>query len=312
MFKSKFKGQEVEDLLDLINLNSTAFGFFYTKPSGGIPSSDMDSAVQNALSKAIAALQTESDPVYQSEKSTLALKTDVTYSMNTHNTNNTAHSDIRQEISDVEAIARGKSRARVFSTVANLDSWLSVPDNVATLQIGDNFYIEDTGVPDYWWSGMTKLPLEAEKVDLTDYYSKPESDNRFVAKVAGKQLSTEDFTTAYKNSLAWENETANVVSSLTNVPITSQKVYANLNANQSLTVNNGTAPAPGHPMLLGKPLHIDVRNTGTTARVITLPNTGSYISLSGTSKELIASGYMEISVTWDTQVSKYRILVSAQ
>jgi hypothetical protein len=118
-----------------------------------------------------------------------------------HNTSESAHNDIRLIIADVEAIARGKSRAWVFDTVADLDTWLAVPANVSELLSGDNFYIRDLEVPDYWWDGTQKQELEGEKVDLTDYYNKTESDAKYVQKELNKGLSTNDYSTDEKNKL---------------------------------------------------------------------------------------------------------------
>lgn len=44
--------------------NALSGSGFYTKPSGGIPSSDMTTAVQTSLGKADTALQSETDPVF--------------------------------------------------------------------------------------------------------------------------------------------------------------------------------------------------------------------------------------------------------
>ena len=66
-------------------------------------------------------------------------------------------------------IALGKNQARVFATVTALDTWLEVPENIAKLNIGDNFYITATDVPDYWWDGKQKQKLETQKVDLIPY-----------------------------------------------------------------------------------------------------------------------------------------------
>jgi len=92
--------------------------------------------------------------------------------INTHNTSETAHTDIRNAVAETKAIAEGKSRARVFATESALNTWLSNPENVALLQIGDNFYIEETDKPDYWWNGTTIKELETQKVDLTEYAKK--------------------------------------------------------------------------------------------------------------------------------------------
>ena len=95
-------------------------------------------------------------------------------SINAHNTSETAHTDIRNAVAEAKAIAEGKSRARVFATKNALDTWLLDSENVALLQIGDNFYIEETDKPDYWWNGTTIKELETQKVDLTEYAKKTE------------------------------------------------------------------------------------------------------------------------------------------
>jgi len=100
----------------------------------------------------------------------------------THDGDSSAHGDIRQKITAVEAIARGKSRAKIFDTVEELDEWLSKEENTVLLQKGDNLYIRDKGVPDYWWDGTAKQELEVEKVDLSVFYDKETSDRHFSFK----------------------------------------------------------------------------------------------------------------------------------
>lgn len=55
-YNSKYNGSEVEALLESIPDKGT-----YSKPSGGIPKSDLDSAVQTSLGKADTALQEHQD-----------------------------------------------------------------------------------------------------------------------------------------------------------------------------------------------------------------------------------------------------------
>ncbi len=49
---------------------------------------------------------------------------------------------------------------------------------VKDLVSGDNIYIVELGVPDYWWDGETVHPLGAEKPFLSDYCTKEEINNR--------------------------------------------------------------------------------------------------------------------------------------
>lgn len=71
----------------------------------------------------------------------------------------------------VTEVAAGKCNAYTFSTVEELDQWLTVEENTSDLNNGDVFYIRAVGVPDYWWDKetQTKQILETTKVDLTDY-----------------------------------------------------------------------------------------------------------------------------------------------
>ena len=96
--------------------------------------------------------------------------------MNTHNESTAAHADIRDDIRTVEAIARGKMNSYVFDTYEDMMEAVQNPEFVEQLKVGDNFYIRDVGVKDYWWDGTAPSELEAEAPDLTDYYTKQQVD----------------------------------------------------------------------------------------------------------------------------------------
>ena len=80
--------------------------------------------------------------------------------------------DIENVAKQAEVIARGRATGYVFDTVEDLDLWLQNSENTSKLVLGDNFYIRAINVPDYWWDGVTRQQLEAEKPDLTDYAKK--------------------------------------------------------------------------------------------------------------------------------------------
>ena len=153
--------QEFNDLL--ANLGVIDLSGKYEKPSAGIPLTDLAAAVQALLVLADTALQAAD--------------------LSGHNTSGTAHNDLRLLIDAAKAIAEGRSRGRKFDTKADLDAWLLNPANVSELQIGDNFYIVDTGVPDFWWTGTGIEPLEVDKVFLLDYYTKTQADNRYLQAI---------------------------------------------------------------------------------------------------------------------------------
>lgn len=90
----------------------------------------------------------------------------------THNDDEASHPTLISTLQMVEAIARGKSNAKVFDTEAEMLAWLDVPENVETLNAGDNLYIIALDVPDYWWDGEQPQVLEAENVNFEDFYTK--------------------------------------------------------------------------------------------------------------------------------------------
>ncbi|KAA6384025.1 MAG: hypothetical protein EZS28_020448 [Streblomastix strix] len=72
------------------------------------------------------------------------------------------------ELQEVRDIAQGKSKGYVFATQDELNDWMAVQDNVANLAIGDNLYIVDKEVTDYWWDGTDLKVLETELPDMSN------------------------------------------------------------------------------------------------------------------------------------------------
>lgn len=78
------------------------------------------------------------------------------------------------------AIAKGRNQAHVFNTTDAMKSWLSDANNKGIYNKGDNIYIVDVGVPDWWVSEVLQdadietgyyykiAQLETQKVDLTE------------------------------------------------------------------------------------------------------------------------------------------------
>lgn len=84
---------------------------------------------------------------------------------------------LQEEVAEANAIAKGRAKGHVFDTVEDLDLWLAEPAHVAELAVGDNFYIRALDVPDYWWDGTQKQPLETQKVELSDYVKSGEVED---------------------------------------------------------------------------------------------------------------------------------------
>jgi hypothetical protein len=76
-------------------------------------------------------------------------------------------------------VAKGKNRALVFNTTADMQTWLSNADNKNKAQVGDNVYIKELDVPDWWISAVLETAdaetgyyyaisqLETQKVDMS-------------------------------------------------------------------------------------------------------------------------------------------------
>lgn len=80
-------------------------------------------------------------------------------------------------------IAEGRNRAHVFNTTEDMEAWLSNPDNAGLWIVGDNIYIVDMEVTDWWIHEVLTEPdeetgfyykiakLEVQKVDLSGIVS---------------------------------------------------------------------------------------------------------------------------------------------
>lgn len=88
-------------------------------------------------------------------------------------------SEVKDQVDTATDIAKGRNRAKVFSTTEKMQEWLSNPENKNLCNVGDNLYIVDVGVPDWWVAEVLNeidqetgyyykiAQLETQKVDLT-------------------------------------------------------------------------------------------------------------------------------------------------
>ena len=93
------------------------------------------------------------------------------------------------------SIAKGRATGYVFDTKADMDLWLTKETNTAKLNLGDNLYIRDTGVPDYWWDGENVQQLETQKVDLAEYAKFTDLEQKadaIVCTAQGETISVTD------------------------------------------------------------------------------------------------------------------------
>lgn len=93
-------------------------------------------------------------------------------------------SEVYTKAETATSIAKGRNKAKVFSTTEDMQIWLSKEENKGLCNIGDNLYIVDTEVPDWWIAEVLNSVdeetgyyykialLETQKVDLSSYDEK--------------------------------------------------------------------------------------------------------------------------------------------
>ncbi|KAA6404098.1 MAG: hypothetical protein EZS28_000375 [Streblomastix strix] len=74
----------------------------------------------------------------------------------------------QSQLQEIIEIASGKSKGYIFETMKEMNTWMEDQENVAKLTIGDNLYIVDKQVMDYWWDGFNLRALETELPDMSN------------------------------------------------------------------------------------------------------------------------------------------------
>lgn len=150
-----------------------------------------------------------SESAAQSAKSAKEAEQKTLDKIEVHNStaNYLAHPNIVEIANEAKAIALGKANSLCFTTKAELEDWVSGDFvradgiTVGDIKIGDNLYILELGVPDYWWDGEHIQPLGAEKPNLTDIYKKDEIDAR-LSNLSFAAVSGQEYENLYlTNSL---------------------------------------------------------------------------------------------------------------
>lgn len=108
---------------------------------------------------------------------------------------------IDEKLDTLESIVKGRASGYVFDTLSDMYGWLDNNNNVTSLKLGDNLYIRDTDVPDYWWDGTQVQELETQKVDLTEYAKKSELNNYVTQEQLGDIEAALERIIAIQNSL---------------------------------------------------------------------------------------------------------------
>lgn len=78
--------------------------------------------------------------------------------INTHNVDTTAHDDIRDIAEEALSRAGQAVQSLVFDTTEDMEEYISDVSHKGELKVGDNLYIKDVTVDDYWVSAVLEIP----------------------------------------------------------------------------------------------------------------------------------------------------------
>lgn len=174
-------------------------------------------------------------------------------SVSSHNSNTSAHSDIRLAVSvaqskadEAYALAEGRARAVAFDTVEAMKTALKAATSTA-YKVGDHILIKASNTTDYWVSavgtsnsgeyGYYELsPLETPKVDLSGYQPKNDNSLNTTAKTVVGGINEVKATADSALSKATANGTT-----LTNITNGTTAVPKATNATSATTATTATS-----------------------------------------------------------------------
>lgn len=124
--------------------------------------------------------------------------------------------------------------------------------------------------------------LDVDGTILASSFIKSGSSDSYVLLGAGGHKLISDFTDDDRN------KGVNNVTTLASLPISKRLIYATVTAATSISLSSA--------MEVGSELHIVVYNSSAAAVTQVLPNTGAFISMSGSSVSIPSVGHVEINI----------------
>ena len=210
------------------------------------------------------------------------------------------YDELKGDIAAVDAIARGKARAKVFASLSDFNTWVSTTGNLDTVDIGDLFFIEGDNSIWLMWDGTSIVEFEYAPVDLSgfydkeeidylllDYYTKTEAYSTFVAKLAGWGLSQNNFNSDYKEMLDWGG-IDDTKTGLSAMDVTKRLTTVTASANQTFTMASVAASDDAYVIVFTAGAACTVAIPPTTSPL----GSGGYVNMNNESLYSLAAGDM--------------------
>ena len=135
------------------------------------------------------------------------------------------------QVSSLESRLNGASGALVFDTQADMNSFLADSANTATLTVGQNLYIRQLDVPDYWWDGTQACELETQKVDLTEIEEDFDEINSGLTTVQSKvNTMSSNVTTINSRTSTMSSNISTISSNVTSTKSTAESINSSLSS----------------------------------------------------------------------------------
>ena len=193
--------------------------------------------IRNAVGSNTSAI-TDLDEAVDTLEETMPQKQNIT-----DNNLQTNNKNIVSAINEVNSIAKGANQAISYGNYQTMITAFNALQGTE-YNAGQNVMIITLEVPDLWISSVEQTSqtytyvddatvisdlaengyiqvgyyrlsmLETQKVDLTNYYNKTETDNKFVDKIAGKGLSTNDYDNTEKAKVTGAEQASNKVTTI--------------------------------------------------------------------------------------------------
>jgi len=246
-----------------------------TIPDNSITKNQLTDSVLTSLEKADTALQSENDPIYTTDKPTLALKSEIPdiSELYTKPSTGIPKSDLAAAVQT--SLGKADTALQSFTEVdPTVPAWAKQPAKpiYTYTDVGAASAAQGARADTAYQKPPTGIPASDIAAGVI-----PDVAN-FVVKEAGKGLSTNDFDATYKAKLDFiGNQT---LTSLSSMAVTKQIATVSAAANQSLSITSVA--------LYDAAFAIVVK--ATAAITVTLPTASPYVNMPNKASVSVASG----------------------